>query len=462
MHIRKFDFNYGRRELMKKAAVGAGAGVLMPLNTLFANEKSIEKAYPDELMSIDALTKGKIKTGDFITADNVELVKDLLDPIVYDQVLTMGRRIKIRPTTTDWTAMFPGEFYEATLRNVNNGVTAVFDADGNVRTNDGRAWVGGLPFPDPKTGDEVQANLCLSWGRGDYNQYAINDTVFNPDGSKAYSYDLVWAELQAQARMDGTVFRGMNDMLRWQTVYFTATQDVAGSSFLSTWYYDQRKFPELYGYLPQFRRVRQFPTNQRFEPLIPGVTWFLSDPWAAGDPMRTWGEYKIIERKPMLGAFNTRWAGLEKNWVPAAHGGPKGESFWDTEYELAPEVVILESKPTGYPRAPVGRRLAYVDVRNSIYCGNIRFDRQDKPWVNFETGFGQYVDGDKVMYGADGKTPAWSWVYVLSFDMQNRRMSRAIHQEECFGGHKSVFKADNDQMFNRFFTQQALQRLGQV
>ena len=387
MHFQKYDHNYGRRKLMKNMALGAGAGVLMPLNKLFAAEKELGKAYPDELMSIEMYTKGKINTGDFITADNVEIVKELLDPIVFEQIKTMGRKIKIRKTETDWTKMFPAEFYEKTLANVNSGFAAKFNADGNVVTPDGKPWTGGLPFPDPKTGDELQANLAMSWGRGDYNQYAINDVVFNPDGTKAYDYEFVWAELQAQARIDGSVFKNKKDLLRFQSIVFTSTSDVAGSSFLSTWYYDQRKFPELYGYLPQFRRVRQFPTNQRFEPLIPGVTWFLTDPWAAGDPMRTWGDYKIIERKPMLGAFNTKF-NSDNNWVAPAHGGQNGETFFDTEYELSPEVAILESKPTEYPRAPVGKRLAYVDVRNSIYCGNIRFDRQDKPWVNFETGFG--------------------------------------------------------------------------
>jgi hypothetical protein len=463
MHIRKFDFNYGRRQLMRNVALGAGAGVLMPLNKLFAEQKSLERAYPEELMSIEAITKGKIKTGDFITADNVDIVQDLLDPIVYDQIKTMGRRIKIRPTTTDFAKMFPHESYEATLRNLRSGVTARFDADGNVVTADGKPWVGGLPFPNPTNGEEVQANMAMAWGRGDYNQYAVNDTVFNPDGSRGYSYDLVWAELQVQGRSDGTVFRNMNDLLRLQTVLFTATQDVAGSSFLSVWYYDQRKFPDLYGYLPQFRRVRQFPTNQRFEPLIPGVTWFLSDAWAAGDPMRTWGEFKILERKPMLGAFNSNWAGYDPNWMHTVHGGPRGETFFDVEYELAPEVVVLESKPVAYPRSPVGRRLAYVDVRNSIFCGCVRFDRQDKPWVNFEAGFGQYVLGDKVVMGPDGKHPAWSWTYVMSFDAQSRRMSRIAHLESCAGGWKSVFaKGEDERMYNRFFTQQALQRLGQV
>ncbi|QHS10093.1 DUF1329 domain-containing protein [Sinimarinibacterium sp. NLF-5-8] len=464
MRIRKYDFNYGRRALMKKAALGAGAGVLMPLHQLFAAEQDLGKAYPDELLSIEMMTKGQIKTGDYLTADNVDIVKDLLDPIVFDQIKTMNRKIRIKKTETDFSKMFPYESYQASLRNLRNGVSARFDADGNVVTHDGQPWVGGLPFLDPKTGDEVQANMAMSWGRGDYNQYAVNDTVFNPDGSKGYSYDLAWAELQVQGRNDGTVFRGMNDLLRLQTVLFTATQDVAGSSFLSIWYRDQRKFPDLYGYLPQFRRVRQFPTNQRFEPLIPGVTWFLSDTWSAGDPMRTWGEFKILNRKPMLGAFNTNWGGGQNdNWVHNTHGGPNGDMFFDVEYELAPEVVMLESKPIGFPRAPVGRRISYVDVRSSIYSGSIRYDRQDKPWANFETGFGQYVAGDKVVHGPDGKHPAWSWLYIHSFDAQSRRMSRITHQKECAGGYQSLFKEGEDEkMYSRFFTQQALQRLGQV
>jgi hypothetical protein len=462
MRILKYDFNYGRRELMQKAAIGASAGLLMPLSKVMASAGDIGKAYPDELLSIDMYTKGKIKTGDILTADNVDVVKELLDPMIYDQVKTMGRKIKIKATQRDYSALFPGEFYQKTLANMHGNANGRFDANGNVVTQDGKPWNGGMPFPDPKSGNEVQANMAMSWGRGDYNQYAIRETDISPEGAVSYNYEFVWAELQAQARMDGKVFKNMNDLLRFQTVFFTSSQDVAGSSFLSTWYYDQRRFPELYGYLPQFKRVRQFPTNQRFEPLIPGVTWFLSDPWAAGDPMLTWGDYKILERKPMLGAFNTTWSADRPNWEKPVHGGPKGITFYDTEFELAPEVVVLESKPNGYPRAPVGRRVAWVDVRNCIYCGDMRYDRNNKPWVNFETGFGQYKSGDKVVYGADGKTPAWSWIYVMSYDCQNKRMSRAAHAESCFGGYKSVFRADNEEMYNKFFTQQAIQRLGQV
>src|SRR3546814_5812226 len=90
----------------------------------------------------------------------------------------------------------------------------------------------------------------------------------------------------------------LNDLLCLQSVWFTAPQDTAGSSFLSTWYYDQRKFPDLYGYLPAFRRVRQFPTNQRFEPLLPGITWFLSDAWADRKSTRLNSSHYCASRMP--------------------------------------------------------------------------------------------------------------------------------------------------------------------
>ncbi|AXQ28526.1 DUF1329 domain-containing protein [Solimonas sp. K1W22B-7] len=462
MRIRKYDVDYGRRTLMKNAAIGLGAGVLLPLEKVFAaGGENIAKAYPDELLDIGMYTKGKLKAGDMVTASNVDAVKNLLDPITYEQIKNVGRKIKIRPTTTDMPKMFSHEFYTTTQKNLASGTKASWDSKGNVVTSAGKPWVGGLAFPSAKTGDEVQANLAMSWGRGDYCQYAVRDTVFNPDGKIAYDYDLLWAELQIQSRLDGTVFQNKADLLRMQTVLFTATQDVAGSSFLSTWYYDQSKFPDLYGYLPQFRRVRQFPTNQRFEPLIPGVSWFLSDAWAAGDPMRTWGEFKILARQPMLTPVNSNFV-AGNNWMPGTHGGPNNDMWFDTEFELSPEVILLESKPTQYPRSPVGRRVSYIDARNQVAYGGIRYDRQDKPWLNFEAGFGQFVDGKKIIMGPDGKHPAWSWTYVVAYDIQSRRMDRIRHAAQCAGGYKSEFAADNEAVYKQFFTQQALQRLGQV
>lgn len=459
MRIRKYDFDYGRRTLLEKSAKGvASAGVLAPLWPLVGNAKDISGAYPDELLSIEGYTKGKIKTGDMITADNVDVVKDLIDPIAYQQVKTMGRKIKIRPTTMDTSKLFGAAYLEATLRNEGK---AKFDEAGNIRAPDGGPWIGGNPFPDPKDALEGIANLTLSWGRNDYTLYAIRERDLNPDGNIAYNYDFIWTELAAANRLDGTVLHNDPDFLRYQTVLFTSTRDVAGSSFLNIWHYDQREFPDLYGYLPQFRRVRQFPTNQRFEPLIPGVTWILSDAWAAGDPMLTWGNYKVVERRPWLGAVSGNWR-PDNNREKPVHGGPQGQSFFDTEFEFIPEVLVLDAEPVGYPRAPVGKKRIWIDVRNGMFLSYVRYDRNGKPWVSFEAGFGQQTNGTESIMEASGNSPVWTWNYVMSHDIQGNRMSLIDHVDKVTGGYQSNWDADPEQVFDRFFTQQAITRLGRV
>lgn len=459
MHVRKYDVDYGRRKLLEKLAYGvASAGVLTPLWPMVARADNgdISKAYPDELLSIEVYTKGKVKPGDVITADNVEHVKELLDPIAYQQVKTMGRRINIVESTTDISKLFPYDYLQATLRNEGK---ARVNEQGNVVTTDGGPWIGGNPFPEPQTGLEAIANLTLSWGRHDYSQYAVRDWDIGPNGQVAYQYDFVWAEANTTARVDGTVWRGREDLLRYQTVWFTSPYDVAGTSFLNIWNYDQRKFPELLGYLPQYRRVRQFPTNQRFEPLVPGITLFLSDAWAAGDPMLVWGNYRIVDRKPMLGAVSGRnfMGGYHDNWEKPAHGGPEDQTFFDTWMELVPECIVLEAEPTGYSRAPVGKKRIWIDVRNQMYVAYNTLDRRGDLWKSFEPSYAQFSNDKETYYNGDH--PAWSWTHVMSYDYQANRMSRFLPAKEVTGGYKTTYSMGDRDVYNEFFTAQALRRL---
>jgi hypothetical protein len=457
MRIRKYDVNYGRRALLQKAALGAtGAGLLAPLWPLIASG-DMTKAYPDELTSVEMYTKGKIKTGDVLTADNVDAVKELLDPITFKQVKEMGRRINVVPTVQDPTLLYPVAFLEASVKNRGRAKLA---PDGNiVDATTGAPWIGGLPFAEPRTGEEAIANLTLSWGRHDYCQYAIRQWDIAPDGSVAYQYDFVWAELQVQARIDGSVFGDKKDLLRIQSVWFTSPQDVAGSSFLSIWQYDQHKFPDLYGYLPAFKRVRQFPTNQRFEPLLPGITWFLSDAWAAGDPMLTWGNYKIIGRQPMLGAVSQNWHGSKHNWEIGVHGGPKGQTFLDSYFSMCPECIVLEAEPTGYPRAPVSKKRIWIDVRNQQVVAYITFDRRGEVWKSFSAGSSRLQDGTTIIKDSKGNSE-WSWTFVLSHDIQSNRMSRIVHTQSCAGGYHSQLSTEGVDVYNKYLTNQAISRLG--
>lgn len=462
MRIKKYDVDYSRRQMMQNMALGAGAGVLMPLDKLWAKDsglQDISKAYPDEAFSIEEQTKGKISVGDYVTADNVEHVEHLLDPCQIFQIKNDGRRFRVGPPETDMTRMFTYQNLQKTLENEQTGYKAKFDSNGNVVGPDGKPWRGGFPFPNPQDALQTQANAALSWGRADANLYAVRQHDYGGDGQEEYAYDFAWVELQMQARIDGQVFRGHNDEIRRQSAYFESSDDVKGTSFLSVWKYDQREVPDLYGYLPQFRRVRQYPANQRFEPLVPGATWFLTDPWAAGDPMLTWGEYEIVERKPMLMSTSGNISIKNENWeMPRI---PGNEKYMDVELSLAPEAYVVKSKPTGYPRAPVSYRLAYFDARNSTYTGCLRFDRQEKPWVSFESAFGYYDTDNLRVMGHDGKHPAWSWTWVMSYNMQNKRMTLIDHAKEA-SGIKSLFEIDQDWMYDTYLTPSAQQALGRV
>lgn len=458
MRIAKYDHGFSRRLFLENTAKGIiTAGVLAPLWSTIARSADITKAYPQELLSIDAYTKGKIKTGDVISAGNVDTVKDLLDPIAYRQVKELGRRITIVPTTTDVTKLFPHEYLEATLRNQGKGT---LDAAGNVTTTDGAPWIGGNPFPNPKTGLEVFANLVLSWGRHNDSVYAIRDWDISPSGDVSYQYDFAWAEQNTIGLTSGSspYIAGKEDKLRYQAVYFTAPADAKGTAYLNTWYNDQRKFPDLIGYIPAFKRVRNFPTNQRFEPLVPGITFFLSDAWGAGDPMLTWGNYKLIGTQPMLGSQSKNFMGArDPNWERPVHGGAKNQTFFDDYKELCPECYVVECEPVGYPRSPVSKKRIYIDARNMMFIGYVTYDRRGELWKSFEPAFSQYVDGaTKVM---DGNHLAWSWTHVMSHDIQTNRMSRFVQAKEIVGGVQSEYNQGAG-IYNKYLTEQAVRRFG--
>jgi hypothetical protein len=457
MHIRRYDRHYSRRHFLSQLSRGVLAtGVLAPLWPTIANSGSIERAYPDELLSIEAYTGGKLSTGDRIDAGNVELVKDLFDPIQYTQIAQMGRVLTIRPTTTNIMELSPWEYIEATLRNQGQ---AQFAEDGNVVTREGKPWIGGNPFPDPKSAVEVFAGITLSWGRHDVSLAAVKEYDLDEKGAVAYKYQSAWVELSPVGRLvvePKPYWPGHEDKLRYQSVFFMSPNDIKGTSYLSIWHYDQNRYPDLYGYLPAFKRVRRFPTNQRFEPLIPGSTLYLSDAWAAGDPFLTWGNYRTIHRGPALAAVSNSWNAEHPNWEHTVHGGQQGQTFWDTEVELVPEAIVVEAEPTGYPRAPISKKRVWFDARTLLPLSMVSFDRRGEIFRSFDGAYSLYEKGDKRVM--DGEHPYWSWTRVHAHDIQTNRITRLAQVSEIDGGYR--MQVNNPEVYDQYLTRAALRRLG--
>ena len=61
-----------------------------------------------------------------------------------------------------------------------------------------------------------------------------------------------------------------------------------------------------------------------------------------------------------------------------------------------------------------------------------------------------------------GGSPVWTWNYIIAHDIQGNRISLIDQVDEVTGGYKSAFEADPEDVYDRFFTQQAITRLGQV
>jgi Protein of unknown function (DUF1329) len=456
MHVRRYDRGYSRRLFVERVASGALAcGVLGPLwPALAAGDTG--RAYPDELLSIENYTHGAISTGGEIDAGNVHLVKDLLEPIKYEQVAHLGRRLRVVKTTTDPMLLSPHDYMEATLRNRGQ---AQYDANGNVVARNGKPWIGGMPFPDSPGALELFAGLTLSWGRHDAAFYAIKEFDLSADGDVRFDYESGWAEMSPVARVTldpKPYWPGHEDKLRLQSVFFQTPDNVRGTSFLNIWPYDQRTFPDLYGYVPAFRRVRQFPTDQRFEPLIPGSTLYLSDAWAAGDPLYTWGNYRIVDRRPLLAAVSGGWNSGHANWEHATHGGPHGKTFWETNVELVPEAIVVQAEPVRFPRAPVSRKLVWFDARTQLPIGMVTYDRRNQPYHSFDGAYGVYEAGGKSFM--DGAHPYWSWCHVHVFDIQTGNMTRLEQVRTISGGHAT--RVNDATIYDKYLTASALMRLG--
>jgi hypothetical protein len=458
VRIKKYTTDFSRRRFVENTAAGVlGAGVLSPVWTSAEENGDFSASYPEELLSIEEYTRGGLKPGDTIDANNVDSVQDLLDPVRFMQIKQQGRKLELVKATTDLTKLSPVEYIEATMRH--KGM-ASFNSEGNVVVNGDKPWVGGNPFPEPKNAMELFAAITLTWGRHDVSCYPVKTFEQNSNGDINYKYELVWIEFAPTGRIKVEplpYWPGHEDKLRYQSVLFTVPQDYKGTSFLNIWHYDQRKFPQLFGYLPQFKRVRKFPTSQRFEPLLPGSHLYFSDVWAAGDPFLTWGNFKTIARGPFLAGLTGNWDSSDENWDGKTHGGAKGDTFWDTKVELVPEAIVCEAEPTGYARAPISKKRVWFDARTGLPLCMVTYDRKGEMFKSFDGAYSVYDDkGKQVM---DGAYPYWSWTHVHAHDVQSNHMSRLKQVQEISGGWKWWVNRGLD-VYDDFLTKSALRRLG--
>src|SRR6266851_1271752 len=457
MHLLKYTDGWTRRHFLEHTAKGiVAAGVLAPLWDIIGKDGDCSAAYPPELLSIEQYTKGKLKAGQELNANNIDLVKDIVDPFTYLQVKNDGRVVDLVESSTDIYKLNPRNYIDATLKNAGKAVT---DAKGNVYTNTGDPWLGGNPFPKPKTAQEICMGHTMNWGRHDVTFYAVEEWDMNSAGQEQYHYQLIYSEYYPTGRLvlePKPFIPQYKDKLRFNPLMLTYPTDWAGSAFLNIWPYDQTQFPVFYGYLPQFKRVRTFPTDQRFDPLWPGSNFFITDAWMTGDPIMTWGNYKLVGKGPLIAAASQCWDGNQPNWYHKRVGGKSGKKFFRCRMELVPEVYVVDLEPVKYPRSPYSRKRIWFDARTLTPLTMCAYDRQGKVWKQWEGAFDLY----KKPYGQwpDNGDPYWSWTHVINQDFQSGTITLFQQVRECYGGFKT--SVDDPKVFEEWCSPEALKSHG--
>jgi hypothetical protein len=209
--------------------------------------------------------------------------------------------------------------------------------------------------------------------------------------------------------------------------------------------------------MPQFKRVRRFPTNQRFEAMMPGSNAYISDAWMLGDPYLTWGNFRIIGRQPLLAAVNGNWNADDPNWTVPRVGGRSGQKFFRTTMELVPETVVVELEPVAYPRAPYSKKRLWIDTRITAPICMITFDRRGEIWKQWSGSGDVYQKADGRRFPETG-LPYWSWCTAEAHDIQTDFITLLQQQKAVDGGY--TVRINDPSVYENFCTLQAIQRLG--
>lgn len=458
MHILKFDKQYTRRQFLDAAGKAtAGAGMLAPLWDVITRDGDIRKAYPDEALSIEYYSKGAVKPGGLIDASNVHSVKDMLDPVLYFEIAQQGRVVSVKEPETDIMRLNPTKYIEATLRNRGQ---ARLDEKGNIVTADGQPWIGGHPFPDGESAHKIIGGHALNWGRHDVTFLTNIEWDLDKNDNVLFTYHSLFVEYMTVARtvLDPKPYLpGHENILRYSTFLLTAPQAAKGTSALNIWHYDQSKLPDFYGYLPDFKRVRRFTTNQRFEPAVPASNYYPTDTYMMGDPFLFWGNFKIVGKIPFLAGVAGTWAAHKDNWIVDRVGGVSGERFFQSTLELIPECWVVDMEPVGFPEAPYSKRRVWFDTRTGSPLDAIVFDRKGEVIKNYLNITDTYQTADGTQWSSTDDQ-YWGFTQLTTHNIQNGSISLIQAVAEIDGGFKQ--RVDDPSVYDQFCTIPAVRRLG--
>ena len=379
-----------------------------------------------EIPTIESLTGGKIKKGDVIDKNNVDLVKDLLPVSVYECVqwgmtLIIGEHYKPEEMVGKY-------FWDLTDKY--KGQAELVDDYGTIYLKDGSLWPGGLPFPEPKTGLEIMANIKYGQPQDDFKLINQRYYYINSDGdiyktnTRFVSY--VWCTSRKRVPPLPT-WPGYESENQRNISIFLSPLTMKGLGQVKTRYYNEKENIDTgFAYVPAFKRAIRV-SQTTYQDAIGGSDILFCDPMGINDPYVYWN-FKLIGQKYIL-------TPATKPHVPFPLSDEQGnplrekitfdgkDKFMRLAWAVTP-VHIVEGTPT--VDHVYGKKVFYVPVppywwTAPIQCVDI-YDKQMKiykAYMNWRGGITNSEQGDP-------------FVRLMGFDIMNlqtRHSSRTWFQD---------------------------------
>jgi len=288
-----------------------GWGFMILISTLFilpcpgvlkgADIPSVEDVIKGKALvpTIEELSGGKVKIGDLIDNNNVDLVKEYLDPGSYASIKN-GFILRMSTMNLPPEKLLARHFRDATERNRGK---AVMDENGTVYYEKiGTVWPGGLPYPEPGNGMEVMANA--KFGRV-WDEWFTDPNVilFVNSAGKVYKKSIMKQEyIQCTTRTKvpplGAI-KGYENVMwkRVSTLLYPLV--VKGLGQYTVRYYDDTKtYDTGFVYLPNLKKTMRVSATT-WQDNIAGSDLTYGDGFGLQEPYTYW-KFKLLGVKFML------------------------------------------------------------------------------------------------------------------------------------------------------------------
>ncbi|MCP4681725.1 MAG: DUF1329 domain-containing protein [Desulfobacterales bacterium] len=364
-------------------------GVLIGAEVPSAEDVAFGKA---PLPTIEELTGGKVKAGDLIDKNNIDLVKEFLTEgqiklVELGQVMRMANH-KLPPlggTPLNFNALTEKNRGKAILNE--ETVTVWYEKEGQV-------WPGGYPFPEPKTAAEVMAAVKFAIPEDDFSMYG--GMYFVNKKGKLYKMQgfggvFVWMNTRTTVPPLGS-WPGYEDQMYRKVTVFRSPLEAKGlGGFNIRFYDDTTQYDQGFYYHPAFKKTGRTNATTWMNN-AGGTDYTYGDGMGLQDPMSDWS-FKFVGTKYMLHTeFVADKELIDEKGRPLDMESDFGDKFPRFGYAAIPFHVI---EATPVIKHIYGKKMLYVltylyNKPESLIPMMDAYDLQMKLWKHYTLYNGKY------------------------------------------------------------------------